>query len=586
MSGYYRNSSNSNYPRVDTSFDPFSSPQYSGYTNYQNVQQSVDVFAETQKRRSSGEVFLLNLNVFPIRKNLIQTNGISRAIRNALDPEYQCMQSSMDIFNPSTSFDYNDDASILAAVSSAHSSQEMELELPSTSIQKTKKNEKSKAKANFAPIFNTASKKDYDDQTLQEDFLSPDKIRDYYNKTGKQRPKQVRMDDFLFKARRVDKGAREFGLHTTQEPKRGSKKKRDSIEQLEVDKSVFERVKLKKKEEVIKKNKSEVEQLDFSLAFGTPSPARNKSKNLKLTKFFEKNETQKNVSNSTYFQSPKCSITVNDPSMYTSETVLEDTIYSTPNKTVLSETISLFTPSPQRTSQRNGKKPNMVQRSILECVKPNPIKRKDPEYDTLHKDRQPLVQAKRQKCLNNNKKPEFDYSSSPITLNDDEEDINVRRKSPERPTLREEEAQRKKFRRNVSEREQIMRELVDQRFKQERENGGLQTRRAELKDGEVIRNKEMRKNLMHGAACKCCRGYYDGLNMEEQEKKDYINKISRHRYVHQPLPDTPERYWDLTLGQRDEDGREPLMTQERNWEEAAKKNALKSENQNGIHNWN
>ncbi|KAF1762121.1 hypothetical protein GCK72_010383 [Caenorhabditis remanei] len=496
MSGYYRNSSNSNYPRVNTSFDPFSSPQYSGYTNYQSVQQSVDVFAETQKRRSSGE-----------------TNGISRAIRNALDPEYQCMQSAMDIFNPSTSFDYNDDASILAAVSSAHSSQEMELELPSTSIQKTKKNEKSKAKANFAPIFNTASKKDYDDQTLQEDFLSPDKIRDYYNKTGKQRPKQVRMDDFLFKARRVDKGAREFGLHTTQEPKRG-------------------------------------------------------------------------ISNSTSFQSPKCSITFNDPSVYTSETVLEDTIYSTPNKTVLSETIPLFTPSPQRTSQRNGKKSNMVQRSILECVKPNPIKRKDPEYDTLHKDRQPLVQAKRQKCLNNNKKPEFDYSSSPITLNDDQEDINVRRKSPERPTLQEEEAQRKKFGRNVSEREQMMRQLVDQRFKKERENGGLQTRRAELKDGEVIRNKEMRKNLMHGAACKCCRGYYDGLNMEEQEKKDYINKISRHRYVHQPLPDTPERYWDLTLGRRDEDDREPLMTQERNWEEAAKKNALKSENQNGIHNWN
>lgn len=60
-------------------------------------------------------------------------------------------------------------------------------------------------------------------------------------------------------------------------------------------------------------------------------------------------------------------------------------------------------------------------------------------------------------------------------------------------------------------------------------------------------------------------------------------QISRHRYVHQPLPDTPERYWDLTMGPRDEDsGNHVQMTQSRRWEDIAEK----MEWPTGINTWN
>ncbi|PIC42671.1 hypothetical protein B9Z55_009674 [Caenorhabditis nigoni] len=617
--GYYRNSPY--YQDPNASFDPFASPQQTQNNYYRNQidPQSVDVFAVTPRRRSSGE-----------------SNSISRAIRNALDPEYY-VQPSMDVL-ASTSYD---DSSILAAVSSTHSSQEAgssQPEVASTSQKQKLKKPKPKPDNNgFASIFNNTKTKTHDNgPLLQEDFLSPDNIKRYRLEQRKQRPKQVRMDDFLFKARRVDKGAREFGLHTTHEPKRGSKKKRDSIEMLEVEKADFERVKQKKREEVIEKRKAEVDELDLSLAFGTPSPVRSRHKVSKITKFFDKDaarpsfQSPKRSSNSetyasdsflndtystpiketvpeTYstptsskirkgseritffdkgpstssaalFQSPARKITINDPNSYSSETVLDETLCSTPNRSSLMETVPFPSSSPAR-SQMTPKRVHPGGRSIIELVKPNPIKRKDSSKEQDMR-REPLMQVKRQKCSSSSRKPEFDYPSSPITLTDDE-DIKVKQEPlPHRHALRHEQQKRQEFGRHVSAREEMMRQLVDQKFKDERENGGVEARRAELKDGDVIRNKEMRKNLMHGTACKCCRGYYDGLDMDEREKKDYIDKISRHRYVHQPLPDTPERYWDLTLGPQEEDS-VPVMTQERRWESAGRK-----KEPTGITNWN
>ncbi|CAL2036514.1 unnamed protein product [Caenorhabditis brenneri] len=586
MSGYHRGSSYYYQNSPNQSIDPFSSPQAGrrGYSN-QQPQQSIDVFAVTPKRRSYGE------------------NGtISRAIGNALDPEYGYSEPSVDIFSPSTSthVDYDDDASILAAVSSAHSSQgsstssqEQRSSQKSVSdlFRKTERKEKSKreVKDKYASIFNKALQHDDEDSTMQ-DFMSPEQIA-HHRKLRKQRPKQIRMDDYVFKARRVDKGAREFGLHTTHEPKRGSKKKRDSIEQLEVEKIEFDRQKQKKTEKIIENRRNEVEHLDFSLAFATPSPVRNKPKTSKLTKFFEKDtsrnntplkQTAKNTAKNLHNQ--KSLITFNDPSIYSNDSFLEATVCSTPDKSQLAETIPLDTPSPARiqqtTPKRNGNLESYYRRQPVPLGKPNPIKRK--EFSFENPDRQPLAQPKKQKVFSSRKMPEFDYPSSPITLNDDDEDLKKKVEPLKRQTLRDEEEKRKTFAAHVTEREQMMRKLVDQKFKEERENGGIETRRAELKDGQVIRNKEMRKNLMHGAACQCCRGYYDRLGMEEHEKKDYINKISRHRYVHQALPDTPPHYWDLTLGPREEEERQ--MTQQRNWESSIKNK--KSEERTGIHRWN
>ncbi|CAO4369463.1 unnamed protein product [Caenorhabditis nigoni] len=136
--GYYRNSPY--YQDPNASFDPFASPQQIQNNYYRNQidPQSVDVFAVTPRRRSSGE-----------------SNSISRAIRNALDPEYY-VQPSMDVL-ASTSYD---DSSILAAVSSTHSSQEAGSSEPETSQKQKLKKPKSKSENNgFASIFNTSSSK-------------------------------------------------------------------------------------------------------------------------------------------------------------------------------------------------------------------------------------------------------------------------------------------------------------------------------------------------------------------------------------------------------------------------------------------
>ncbi|CAA97782.4 DNA endonuclease activator Ctp1 C-terminal domain-containing protein [Caenorhabditis elegans] len=524
--------------------------------------QSVDPFEPTPKRRSTGE-----------------SDSIARAIRNALDPELQYPQPSIDIFGPSTSnfgnYEENDE-SILAIVSSTHSSQEL-----STTTDREKPPKKVKKEKKIGekfPIFNSKPAH----QPIMDDFLSPDDIERYRNRPRKPYVKQIRMDDYLFKARRIDKGSREFGLHTTHEPKRGSKKKRDSIESLEVEN--IQKPSKKHNEQHQKKP----EQLDFTLAFTTPSPARNRQKTSKLTKFFEKNPSKtSNRDSKIENRSNSSSIMYNDPSAYSNDSILDDTIISStpPDKSsFLAETMPLATPSPKNLTPKRAL-PTSSARSIFgHVVLPNPMKRKDlGVLAAVEKDRQPLKQAKRQKTTGSSKKPEFDYPSSPITLHDEQEEQDLKLRTPERKTLQNEEAQRKQFGRHMSEREQLMKQLVDQKFREERENGDLESRRAQLKDGQVIRNKEMRKNLMHGAACKCCRAYYDGLEMDEKEKEQYINQISRHRYVHQPLPDTPERYWDLTMGPRDEDsGNHVQMTQSRRWEDIAEK----MEWPTGINTWN
>uniref|UniRef100_A0A1I7TM40 Uncharacterized protein n=1 Tax=Caenorhabditis tropicalis TaxID=1561998 RepID=A0A1I7TM40_9PELO len=500
QSPYYYNAPND-------SFDVFSSPR----NDYEEPQQeSIDVFRETPKRRSSGE-----------------NESIARAIRNALDPEYE---ASMDIFGPSSSasVNYDDDASVLAAVSSAHSSQSsrqssQEQNSNQNSISQmfrssTRKKESKQTKlTGYAPIFQKPVSTNARDQ--EQDFLSPEQI-ERNRKSQRQRPKQIRMDDYVFKARRVDKGAREFGLHTTHEPKRGSKIKSESVKRLEVGKTEYEKQKKRKQKELIEERKAEVEDLDYSLAFGTPSPVRNIRKTSKLTQFFGKDSTKSSSSSSNENAGSrqfhrntgqKSFVSFNDPTTYSSESVLEATVCLSPDKS-LSETINLDSPIREQTTPKRF------------LVQPNPLRRRD-FCDEKDKNRQPLSQPRKQKYISNNRKPEFDYPSSPITL-DAEEDLKMMiEPPPKRQALLEEKEKRRKFGDQVTEREQMIRQLVNEdKFTEERENGGIERKRAELKDGQVIRNKGMRKNLMHGASCKCCRGYYDGLGMEENQKEIILTR--------------------------------------------------------------
>lgn len=102
-----------------------------------------------------------------------QSDSIARAIRNALDPELQYPQPSIDIFGPSTSnfgnYEENDE-SILAIVSSTHSSQEL-----STTTDREKPPKKVKKEKKIGekfPIFNSKPAH----QPIMDDFLSPDDI--------------------------------------------------------------------------------------------------------------------------------------------------------------------------------------------------------------------------------------------------------------------------------------------------------------------------------------------------------------------------------------------------------------------------
>uniref|UniRef100_A0A8R1I4N2 DNA endonuclease activator Ctp1 C-terminal domain-containing protein n=1 Tax=Caenorhabditis japonica TaxID=281687 RepID=A0A8R1I4N2_CAEJA len=711
------------------SIDPFASPvpTQNSRRNYQN--ESIDFYRESEKRkrRSSGETY-----------------SLSRAIRTALDPDFY--QPSIDPFQQSSSsysssqsqsyfnYDEEDDSTILAAVSSTHSSQEMYEKSVKTSEKPRKTSNQQHSELS---------------QEVLDDFLSPDEIKRMRALPRRPRPKQVRMDDFLFKARRIDKGAREFGLKTTQQPKRGSKKKRDSIENLEID--------CEANPEIVQKSCQETVKDDLSLAFDSPDPKP--TRNSKLTKFLSwknpekpphtlvlpnqirpRNSAQENA------------VTFNNPAAYhsNSHTFLNSTMNpKTPDRSVLMETVPLTTPSPSRNrgnmkqtkldfSPKPNKPPSQtkrkqhfreqifkgephepvqvkrikrhpskstngrglgsaeiarrlqissstvrnvvaaikkrgdasevkksgrprsvntrntraiikkriirndglslnrmasqlgIARSTVQSIVKNDLKLKSYKLrrgqylsdkskamrlekcrkllqhfqvrrvsDVIWTDEkiftiEPLPNRQNQRQLLSKDDSMSPKRRLPITLfpksvmfgppkfDDDEPTSSSSSKfstTPKRESLVTQEAQRKVFGRHVSDREAQIKKIVDLKFLDERENGydrQMEKRKAELQDGQIIRNKEMRKNLMHGAACKCCRGYYDGLAMTEADKRDYIDKVSRHRYVHQVLPDTPEHYWDLTLGPGDE---QELLAESRNWHKTDKKKTA------GIQNW-
>lgn len=50
--------------------------------------------------------------------------------------------------------------------------------------------------------------------------------------------------------------------------------------------------------------------------------------------------------------------------------------------------------------------------------------------------------------------------------------------------------------------------------------------------------------------CECCASYYNALGLNEAEKQERIQQVSRHR-GYEPTPRTPERYWDMEFPSRE-----------------------------------
>ncbi|KAI1719826.1 DNA endonuclease RBBP8 [Ditylenchus destructor] len=98
--------------------------------------------------------------------------------------------------------------------------------------------------------------------------------------------------------------------------------------------------------------------------------------------------------------------------------------------------------------------------------------------------------------------------------------------------------------------EKLVKELCSPTFQEEHKNAALKVfdrdkEITNLKEKCVpVRNAESRAKLMHGYECRCCAPYYDALNLTPGERQRRINQVSRHRGF-QPIPSTPERYWDI-----------------------------------------
>uniref|UniRef100_A0AC34FIJ1 DNA endonuclease activator Ctp1 C-terminal domain-containing protein n=1 Tax=Panagrolaimus sp. ES5 TaxID=591445 RepID=A0AC34FIJ1_9BILA len=57
--------------------------------------------------------------------------------------------------------------------------------------------------------------------------------------------------------------------------------------------------------------------------------------------------------------------------------------------------------------------------------------------------------------------------------------------------------------------------------------------------------------LMNGYECRCCKDYYDAMGLEGEERREYVNKVSKHRGFEQ-APPTPPRYWDIDVPSHEE----------------------------------
>ncbi|CAD6190360.1 unnamed protein product [Caenorhabditis auriculariae] len=117
----------------------------------------------------------------------------------------------------------------------------------------------------------------------------------------------------------------------------------------------------------------------------------------------------------------------------------------------------------------------------------------------------------------------------------------------------------KKERASTTDREKYMKELLRKSAKERDEDAVKNAARSKLKQGDVVRNRNDRRLLMHGQACPCCQGYYDALDLSPDSKKKYIDEVSRHRYVYQPLPETPPHYWDVGIPSEEELQRQGLI---------------------------
>uniref|UniRef100_A0A914P818 DNA endonuclease activator Ctp1 C-terminal domain-containing protein n=1 Tax=Panagrolaimus davidi TaxID=227884 RepID=A0A914P818_9BILA len=66
--------------------------------------------------------------------------------------------------------------------------------------------------------------------------------------------------------------------------------------------------------------------------------------------------------------------------------------------------------------------------------------------------------------------------------------------------------------------------------------------------------------LMNGYECDCCKDHYDAMGLEGEERREYVNRVSKHRGFEQP-PATPPHYWEIDIPSREEQIKRGYVTE-------------------------
>lgn len=137
------------------------------------------------------------------------------------------------------------------------------------------------------------------------------------------------------------------------------------------------------------------------------------------------------------------------------------------------ETVPLATPSPARKRKNRGEESPIFKN----------LWNSDCDKMTDKKNDKVFEQRRNQPSCSSASAPESSTSSS---MQADEDCEIIEKPRHHRKALSMEASQREAFDQQVSDRQQFMRQLiVDKQFLSDRENGGIEKRKAELKDGQV-----------------------------------------------------------------------------------------------------
>lgn len=300
---------------------------------------------------------------------------------------------------------------------------------------------------------------------------------------------QKRIDSFLVKSRRVDKGARQFGLVVVKKPeKTGGVLAKDS--QIARSDSVRKGLKTRSEEVVEDSQRRE----------------KNPPKDVDNQTYMRREDNQKMLQNqSRIFAEDSQRILKNQPENFQDNQRLK--------KDRSRDVVEDSQMSQRYRSEDRAKLPHRIMKNRTE----EEAEDSQPEDNELDETVE-LIEL--------DETVELEETQAPEHTKQEELEDTMPLVSPVVSTVKP--AKRKiEDRSEFEKRDKLMKELLDDNFMEKKANGGyslvVEKARSELSDADVIRNRADRQ-MMHGQSCACCKEYYEGLAMSPDAKKQYIDR--------------------------------------------------------------